>query len=287
MIWKYNILTIDRLVLCLSLRTLEGNEAQVSFCIIQLLLLKTSEFRNRLQEFVNNNSPEHWKQNNWHERHLAFHQKFPEKFAPDESVSHPSTLPVYFGNVCLRFLPVLDITIHRYLEVPATMSKTLDVLLDHLGSLYKFHDRPITYLYNTLHYYEKRLRERPHLKRRLVGTVIGSLKDVRPENWALTKQYHEYMLKKDETVNWLPELNYYITLVRRMQDSKSLPSCLLQKLSNASFQQSTVTTCSRARIGASTSFPTHQPTPCTSAASNCLVFRWDPKPWPTVSSTSS
>uniref|UniRef100_A0A8D8DB44 Mediator of RNA polymerase II transcription subunit 23 n=4 Tax=Culex pipiens TaxID=7175 RepID=A0A8D8DB44_CULPI len=219
MIWKYNILTIDRLVLCLSLRTLEGNEAQVSFCIIQLLLLKTSEFRNRLQEFVNNNSPEHWKQNNWHERHLAFHQKFPEKFAPDESVSHPSTLPVYFGNVCLRFLPVLDITIHRYLEVPATMSKTLDVLLDHLGSLYKFHDRPITYLYNTLHYYEKRLRERPHLKRRLVGTVIGSLKDVRPENWALTKQYHEYMLKKDETVNWIPELNYYITLVRRMQDT--------------------------------------------------------------------
>nr|XP_029709787.1 mediator of RNA polymerase II transcription subunit 23 [Aedes albopictus] len=218
MIWKYNIITIDRLVLCLSLRTLEGNEAQVSFCIIQLLLLKTSEFRNRLQEFVSINSPEHWKQNNWHERHLAFHQKFPEKFTPDESVSHPS-LPVYFGNVCLRFLPVLDITIHRYLEVPATMSKTLDVLLDHLGPLYKFHDRPITYLYNTLHYYERMLRDRPPLKKRLVGTVIGSLKDVRPDNWAVTEQYQSYMSKKDEAVNWVPDLNYYIYLVRRMQDT--------------------------------------------------------------------
>ncbi|XP_055535725.1 mediator of RNA polymerase II transcription subunit 23 [Wyeomyia smithii] len=218
MIWKYNIITIDRLVLCLTLRTLDGNEAQVSFCIIQLLLLKTSEFRSRLQEFVSINSPEHWKQNNWHERHLAFHQKFPEKFAPDESVSNPS-LPVYFGNVCLRFLPVLDITIHRYLEVPPTMSKTLDVLLDHLGSLYKFHDRPITYLYNTLHYYERRLRDRPQLKKRLVGTVIGSLKDVRPDNWALTEQYQSYMLKKDETITWIPELTYYIHLVRRMQDT--------------------------------------------------------------------
>ncbi|KFB44984.1 AGAP006046-PA-like protein [Anopheles sinensis] len=219
MIWKYNIVTIDRLVLCLILRTLDGNEAQVSFYIIQLLLLKTTEFRNRVQEFISINSPEHWKQNNWHERHLAFHQKFPEKFAPDESVSHPS-LPVYFGNVCLRFLPVLDIIVHRYLEVPTQLSKTLDVILDHLGSLYKFHDRPITYLYNTLHYYERKLRDRPQLKKRLVGTVVGSLESVRPEHWALTEQYEAYMVKKEnDNVNWVPELSYYINLVRRMQDT--------------------------------------------------------------------
>ncbi|XP_050073432.1 mediator of RNA polymerase II transcription subunit 23 [Anopheles maculipalpis] len=219
MIWKYNIVTIDRLVLCLILRTLDGNEAQVSFYIIQLLLLKTSEFRNRVQEFITINSPEHWKQNNWHERHLAFHQKFPEKFAPDESVSHP-TLPVYFGNVCLRFLPVLDIIVHRFLEVPTQLSKTLDVILDHLGSLYKFHDRPITYLYNTLHYYERKLRDRPQLKKRLVGTVVGSLKDVRPENWALTEAYQAYVMTKEtDNVNWVPELTYYINLVRRMQDT--------------------------------------------------------------------
>uniref|UniRef100_A0A182MU65 Mediator of RNA polymerase II transcription subunit 23 n=1 Tax=Anopheles culicifacies TaxID=139723 RepID=A0A182MU65_9DIPT len=219
MIWKYNIVTIDRLVLCLILRTLDGNEAQVSFYIIQLLLLKTSEFRNRVQEFITINSPEHWKQNNWHERHLAFHQKFPEKFAPDESVSHP-TLPVYFGNVCLRFLPVLDIIVHRFLEVPTQLSKTLDVILDHLGSLYKFHDRPITYLYNTLHYYERKLRDRPQLKKRLVGTVVGSLKDVRPENWALTEAYQAYIMTKEtDNVNWVPELSYYINLVRRMQDT--------------------------------------------------------------------
>lgn len=27
------------------------------------------------------------------------------------------------------------------------------------------------------------------------------------------------MAKKDEAVNWVPDLNYYIYLVRRMQDS--------------------------------------------------------------------
>ena len=47
MIWKYNIVTLDRLVLSMALRNHEGNEAQVCFFIIQLLLLKPSEFRNR------------------------------------------------------------------------------------------------------------------------------------------------------------------------------------------------------------------------------------------------
>ncbi|XP_059618578.1 mediator of RNA polymerase II transcription subunit 23 [Phlebotomus argentipes] len=219
MIWKYHIVTIDRLVLCLALRTQEGNDAQVSFFIVQLVLLKSTDFRNRLQEFVKENSPEHWKQSNWHEKHLAFHQKYPEKFAPDESVTHPP-LPVYFGNVCLRFLPVLDIVIHRLLEITPAGSTThspTPVILDHLGCLYKFHDRPITYLYNTLHYYERKLRDNPSMKRTLVGAVIGSLKDVRPANWALTEHYQMYLQKSEtEAGQWKPELTYYISLLRRL-----------------------------------------------------------------------
>lgn len=125
MIWKYNIVTIDRLVLCLALRTQEGSEAQVCSFIIQLLLLKATEFRNRLHDFVKDNSPDHWNQTNWYERHLEFHRKYPEKFAPEEQSSgyHP-----YFGNVCLRFLPVFDIVVHRFLEIPQVITKTYLVL---------------------------------------------------------------------------------------------------------------------------------------------------------------
>lgn len=162
MIWKYNIVTIDRLVLCLALRTQEGSEAQVCSFIIQLVLLKATEFRNRVQDFVRDNSPDHWNQTNWHEKHLDFHRKYPEKFAPEEQSSgyHPN-----FGNVCLRFLPVFDIVVHRFLEIPQ-VTKSLEILLEHLGCLYKFHDRPVTYLYNTLHYYETQLRDRPPLKKK-------------------------------------------------------------------------------------------------------------------------
>lgn len=173
------------------------------------------------------NSPEHWKQSQWHEKHLSFHAKYPEKFVPDEALTH-NPLPVYFGNVCLRFLPVMDIVIHRYLEVsvmPAVL-KSLEVLLEHLGMLYKFHDRPIIYLYNTLHYYERQLRDRPSLKRKLVGTIINSLKDVRPGNWALTEPYQvnyiQYQFPDINTndVLWNPDIGYYISLVKRFIDSK-------------------------------------------------------------------
>lgn len=189
LIWKYNVVTIDRLVLCLALRTQERiQEAQVCFYVIQLLLIKTSEFRDRVQKFVEENSPEYWKQNNWNEKHLAFHQKFPEKYVPSDESSIHTALPVFFGNVCLRFLPVLDIVIHRYLEVPVdAVIQSLESLLKSLGLLYKFHDRPITYLYNTLHYYEHKLRDRPSLKRKLVGAVI--LSQEKEKNWALTEQY--------------------------------------------------------------------------------------------------
>lgn len=208
MIWKHNIVTIDRLVLCLALRTQEGSEAQVCSFIIQLVLLKATEFRNRVTEFVKDNSPDHWNQTNWHQKHLEFHQKYPETFAPEEQASgyHPC-----FGNVCLRFLPVFDIVVHRFLEIPQ-VTKSLEILLEHLGCLYKFHDRPVTYLYNTLHYYESKLRDRPPLKRNLVAAVLGSLRET------LSEPYQNYLGRTVEEV-WKPELDYYMQLVKRVVDT--------------------------------------------------------------------
>lgn len=60
----------------------------------------------------------------------------------------------------------------RFLELPP-VTKSLETLIDHVGVLYKFHDRPVSYLYNTLHYFEPRLRDRPTLKKKLVGAIAG------------------------------------------------------------------------------------------------------------------
>ncbi|CAN7945661.1 unnamed protein product, partial [Ixodes pacificus] len=215
LIWKYHVISLDRLILCLALRSFEGNEIQVCFFIIHLLLIRPPEFKSRVLDFVKDNSPEHWKQTDWHEKHLAFHryfeiinlqilkmvllrhlswqkyeavrrpislafwfvilqnlipqqpvvlfsnntinpwrelhcplfafQKYQEKFyfeglqdLSGQSQQH-TYLPVYFGNICLRFLPVMDIVIHRFLELHPVATISVESLLEHLGCLYKFH----------------------------------------------------------------------------------------------------------------------------------------------------
>lgn len=75
----------------------------------------------------------------------------------------------------------------------------------------------MTYLYNTLHYYERKLRDRPALKKRLVSAVLSSLCDIRPSGWALSEPYMAYMIRPDKT--WVPELDYYVRLVRRIVES--------------------------------------------------------------------
>ncbi|XP_040568431.2 LOW QUALITY PROTEIN: mediator of RNA polymerase II transcription subunit 23 [Lepeophtheirus salmonis] len=218
LIWKYKIVSLDRLILCMALRTHEGSEAQVCFFIIQLLLLKPHDFRNRVSEFVRTLSPEHQLLKDFHSKHSEFHQKFPEKFGPDDhSTSPEAPLPVYFSNVCLRFIPVFDIVVHRFLELPP-VAKSLETLIDHFSVLYKFHARPITYLYNTLHYYEKRVRDKPSLKKKLVRSITGALKDIRPNGWCLTEEYLNY-LAVGEQVTWTHNIEYYVSLIGRLAKS--------------------------------------------------------------------
>uniref|UniRef100_A0A3Q4I764 Mediator of RNA polymerase II transcription subunit 23 n=1 Tax=Neolamprologus brichardi TaxID=32507 RepID=A0A3Q4I764_NEOBR len=220
MVWKYNIVTLDRLILCLAMRSHEGNEAQVCYFIIQLLLLKPNDFRNRVNDFVKENAPEHWLQNDWHSKHMNYHKKYPEKLYFEGLADQvnppmqlqPQYLPIYFGNVCLRFLPVFDIVIHRFLEL-LPVSKSLETLLDHLGGLYKFHDRPVTYLYNTLHYYERHLRDRTNLKRKLVHAIMSSLKDNRTPGWCLSETYLRFGMNAREENVWIPDDTYYCKLI--------------------------------------------------------------------------
>ncbi|KAM9339502.1 mediator of RNA polymerase II transcription subunit 23 isoform 6-T6 [Symphorus nematophorus] len=223
MVWKYNIVTLDRLILCLAMRSHEGNEAQVCYFIIQLLLLKPNDFRNRVNDFVKENAPEHWLQSDWHNKHMSYHKKYPEKLYFEGLADQvnppmqlqPQYLPIYFGNVCLRFLPVFDIVIHRFLEL-LPVSKSLETLLDHLGGLYKFHDRPVTYLYNTLHYYERHLRDRTNLKRKLVHAIMSSLKDNRTPGWCLSETYLKFGMNPREDNVWNPDDTYYCKLIGRL-----------------------------------------------------------------------
>lgn len=235
MIVKYNLVFLDQLILCLGLRCNEGDQAQVALFIIQYLLLKPEDFRGCVLYFVQETkSADHWTVDDWHSKHMNYHNKYPEKFffeglkdaVSDGDVGLKSDenaqqyLPVYFGNLPLRLLPVFDIVIHRSLELlqmTNSVTSSLETLLTHVAPLYKFHPQPITFLFNTLHYYEKQLRELHQLKKVLVTAIIGSLNDSKPPNWALSGQYLEYSRRTN--LMWEPRNDYYCHLVKRVVDT--------------------------------------------------------------------
>ncbi|XP_043213331.1 mediator of RNA polymerase II transcription subunit 23-like isoform X1 [Amphibalanus amphitrite] len=233
LVWTYNIVPIDRLILCLVLRPNEANELRLCSILIQrLMLTPPSEFIERVRKFVAENDPRYWEQDNWHEKHLAFHSAFPERFAPDDVLAEQQgksaqtyqSLPVYFSNVCLRFLPVFDLMIQRFLECPHMLGDSIGLILDQMGSLYKFHERPVTFLYNTLHYYERPLSELPNIKRKLVTVVIQSQADVRPKGWCLTEEFETYLssapaAEERGDAPWRPQLDYYRRLLDRLVDT--------------------------------------------------------------------
>ncbi|XP_063699049.1 mediator of RNA polymerase II transcription subunit 23 [Culicoides brevitarsis] len=208
MIWTYSMFAIDSFIMKMVFRPSDNNEAQVCFYVIQSLLLK-QQFRNRLVDFCQDNSPEYWKINNL-ERNLQFHQKHPEKFIHDEIL-----MPVCFGNVCLRILPVLDIVIHRLIEFSTNQTiKALENILDNVGALYKYHERPITYLYNTLYYYERKLRDCPSIKKKLVTSIAM---DIYSNNFPNSKKFLRAS-EAEETV-LLQDPTYYTEVVKKVLDA--------------------------------------------------------------------
>lgn len=91
-------------------------------------------------------------------------------------------------------------------------------------------------MYNTLHYYESKLRDRPSLKRKLVYAVLGTLCETRG-CWTLSEAYQRYNIQTPSSANnatmgtntdvlvtpaapiWVPDLEYYVMLVKRFTDS--------------------------------------------------------------------
>jgi len=87
-------------------------------------------------------------------------------------------------------LPILDLFIHRYLEMESegvTLPPDgLEAILRSVGSLYKYHHQPVTFLYQTLYCYPQLT---PLRKRKLATTIIQTFDHARPQYWALSEKY--------------------------------------------------------------------------------------------------
>lgn len=230
LIFKFQIVSLDRLLLCMCLRNFNGSPAHVCSFIIQILLLSSKNFKTMVHKFCKMQSPEHWKPNaRCYDVNMEFLSQHPEKFYHDfltenNIPSMGNTLPSFFGNICLRFLPVLDIVIHRALELRIVSPKCaiqIEKLLETYGCLYKFHDKPLTYLYNTLHYYDYQLPL--NLKKKLTSSIEGAFSEIRPQSWCFSDQFLAYLkgnlANKDPQEEWSPGPDYYRRTIGRLVDT--------------------------------------------------------------------
>ena len=69
-------------------------------------------------------------------------------------------------------LPIMDMFIHRYLELESSGVSMpvngLEKILSQIGSLYRFHHQPITFLYQTLYCYPQLAPKR----KRILALII-------------------------------------------------------------------------------------------------------------------
>lgn len=52
-----------------------------------------------------------------------------------------------------------------------------------------------------------------------MAAVLGSLREIRPPNWALSEAYQIYMSRPNDDSFWVPDMDYYLRLVKRVVES--------------------------------------------------------------------
>ncbi|KRX88416.1 Mediator of RNA polymerase II transcription subunit 23 [Trichinella pseudospiralis] len=233
LIFKYAVVPLERFMLTMLLRDYEGNDAFYALLIVMLLVQRSEELRSAVADCVAMLPSDYWHCQDWNDKYQAYQLKHAERtwsqvhteLSRASLTPNDCPLPVYFGTRCLQMLPVVDLLLQKLVESPAACLKFLDSTLSILGPLYRFHPYPVSFLYSTFRFYEKRLVEAPAIKQKLALAVHGACVPSRDDHWLLSAEFVSCVGSGPVTDRgpWVPDLNYYATLVRRLMDTFSEP----------------------------------------------------------------
>ena len=233
MIWEYNVMPIDRFIVAFMLRPFGQKDDQVALFAVHLLLQASHELKERITFFcdlvdkTNINDPEisgGWFAN-WQYPYI---QKYEEKFHYDgihraHNVENQNKFffPTYFSNLCVRFVPVFELVVTRFLEIPLVF-KHLPSLLGNYGRIFRLHKLPITFLYKTVAYYKKVIE--PEGARLLIMTVFEAFKSVKPAEWLVSEEFLENARSSDTFKLWNPATSYLNSLIEKLSQAVFTPS---------------------------------------------------------------
>src|SRR5690349_10781083 len=101
-------------------------------------------------------------------------------------------LPTYYGNICLRLIPHLDMLLGTALEMDNM--KMFTEIIQKYGKLYVYHESPAEFVTETIHYYfESPIIQNIDLKIQLLALLDGS-------TVTLSESFHRFMSTKDLSI---------------------------------------------------------------------------------------
>ncbi|KAJ1952632.1 hypothetical protein EC988_003444, partial [Linderina pennispora] len=129
--------------------------------LTRFVLLESPMFSERLNEWHRLDfRGRYWADHDHATKHGAFMAKFPEYFEYEAHLVKSKvplepppalSLPIYYENIMVRLLPVLEFALGRLIE--AEDKQLLRDVLDRMGILYRLHQVPLTTLMDTLFIY--------------------------------------------------------------------------------------------------------------------------------------
>jgi hypothetical protein len=161
LVWKYQIIPFEDLIFSLVRGELDSDqpECSASLKFLEYLLLTSNELKNRVELFLNGLADvRHWHNQTYSHSLRSYLLSYAEYFefqalviaSANESFQHapPKPLPQYFGNICLRMMPVLDHVLCRLIEFGRGDLAT--ALIGRYQRLYSLHPARLLMVHNLM-----------------------------------------------------------------------------------------------------------------------------------------
>ncbi|CAG8456893.1 3464_t:CDS:10 [Cetraspora pellucida] len=227
LIWKYQILAFEHVIFALVKGNCEINTTAIG--ILNYLLFKSEEFSGRVGYFISLKfSHRYWTEDDHHDKLMKYLEKYPEYFQYEafamndyKTVLEPplaTNMPIYYTTAIRRSLPILDIVIGRLIEFE--QQKMLADLLDKYRLLYRYHQTPLAFVRDLLHYYYSA----PVLRDQSISTRLIKLLDF--DEYDIDSQLLQYGAgSNDVFLAELFDITYFEKVFHKLADLMSPDTC--------------------------------------------------------------
>lgn len=188
MVFNYHLVSFERFLLSFVLHPTDDDSTQAALVIIHSMVASFCDLNNRLaflfhivpsNKLISNNTvffaklAEYYSQYpeltyNEMEMKLRYEMQRMDlnirRIDQQSFIDQAEHMPIYYGNLAERILPIVDVLLFRALEI-GVADEIFDNLLSKFKCCYKYHPQPANFLYSVLYCLDKKLSHTPRAQK--------------------------------------------------------------------------------------------------------------------------